>query len=116
MGSTLFKNASPNGWIVQKFGGTSVGKFPDKIAEDIVRYVSDSHLALGSVVLPWPPAAVRRRGETEGGMKQGEDPGTERKALTFFPFPRRTYVQNNRLVVVCSARSTGKKVTGTTSR
>lgn len=24
-------------WIVQKFGGTSVGKFADKIAEDIVK-------------------------------------------------------------------------------
>ncbi|KAI7688641.1 hypothetical protein KC353_g19929, partial [Hortaea werneckii] len=23
-------------WVVQKFGGTSVGKFPTKIAEDIV--------------------------------------------------------------------------------
>ena len=26
-------------WVVQKFGGTSVGKFADKITEDIVRYV-----------------------------------------------------------------------------
>ena len=26
-------------WIVQKFGGTSVGKFAVKIAEDIVRSV-----------------------------------------------------------------------------
>jgi len=25
-------------WIVQKFGGTSVGKFPVQIARDIVRY------------------------------------------------------------------------------
>lgn len=25
-------------WVVQKFGGTSVGKFADKIAEDLVRY------------------------------------------------------------------------------
>lgn len=25
------------GWIIQKFGGTSVGKFADKIAEDVVR-------------------------------------------------------------------------------
>ena len=23
-------------WVAQKFGGTSVGKFPEKIAEDIV--------------------------------------------------------------------------------
>jgi hypothetical protein len=26
------------GWIVQKFGGTSVGKFAEKIAEDVVGY------------------------------------------------------------------------------
>lgn len=64
MARSLLRNASQHGWVVQKFGGTSVGKFPDKIAEDIVR----------------------------------------------------TYVENHRLVVVCSARSTGKKATGTTSR
>jgi aspartate kinase len=30
-------NSSPDkGWIVQKFGGTSVGKFAEKIAEDVV--------------------------------------------------------------------------------
>jgi aspartate kinase len=38
MTGALLRNASPSGWIVQKFGGTSVGKFPDKIAEDIIRY------------------------------------------------------------------------------
>lgn len=27
----LSKNVSSNGWIVQKFGGTSVGKFPDNV-------------------------------------------------------------------------------------
>ncbi|KAK4104830.1 aspartate kinase [Parathielavia hyrcaniae] len=64
MARALLKNHDSRGWIVQKFGGTSVGKFPDKIAEDIVR----------------------------------------------------SYVENNRVVVVCSARSTGKKATGTTSR
>jgi hypothetical protein len=30
-------NTSQGGWIVQKFGGTSVGKFAVNIAEDIVR-------------------------------------------------------------------------------
>jgi aspartate kinase len=34
-----WKNDSEAGWIVQKFGGTSVGKFAIKIAEDIVRWV-----------------------------------------------------------------------------
>lgn len=31
------KNNSHGGWIVQKFGGTSVGKLPFNIAEDIIR-------------------------------------------------------------------------------
>lgn len=33
------RNDSEGGWIVQKFGGTSVGKFAANIAEDIVRCV-----------------------------------------------------------------------------
>jgi hypothetical protein len=33
----LKKNDSVNGWISQKYGGTSIGKFPVQIAE-IVRY------------------------------------------------------------------------------
>ncbi|KAI1260033.1 aspartate kinase [Xylariaceae sp. FL1019] len=63
-GTALLSNTSPGGWIVQKFGGTSVGKFPDNIARDIVR-----------------------------------------ESLV-----------SNKIVVVCSARSTGKKASGTTSR
>jgi hypothetical protein len=31
------KNNSRAGWVVQKFGGTSVGKFAVNIAEDIVK-------------------------------------------------------------------------------
>lgn len=30
------RNNASRGWIVQKFGGTSVGKFPEQIAENIV--------------------------------------------------------------------------------
>ncbi len=51
-------------WVIQKFGGTSVGKFPEKIANEIVKVYS------------------------------------------------KTY----NVAVVCSARSTGLKVEGTTSR
>lgn len=64
MVSATFDNSSDLGWVVQKFGGTSVGKFPDKIARDIVRANLSRH----------------------------------------------------RVAVVCSARSTGKKAEGTTSR
>ncbi|KAJ2896737.1 hypothetical protein MKZ38_005265 [Zalerion maritima] len=34
---SIHKNSSDGGWIVQKYGGTSVGKFADKVAEEIVR-------------------------------------------------------------------------------
>lgn len=61
---SIYQNDPSLGWVVQKFGGTSVGKFPDKIAHDIVR----------------------------------------------------ASLSKNRVVVVCSARSTGKKAEGTTSR
>ncbi|KAF4959889.1 hypothetical protein FGADI_1392 [Fusarium gaditjirri] len=67
MGSLSYSNSPSLGWVVQKFGGTSVGKFPDKgvqIATDIVR----------------------------------------------------ASLSQNRVIVVCSARSTGKKAEGTTSR
>jgi aspartate kinase len=33
-------------WLVQKFGGTSVGKFAVKIAEDAVAYVVATHMIL----------------------------------------------------------------------
>ena len=33
----LLKNDSKRRWVVQKYGGTSVGKFATNIAEDIIR-------------------------------------------------------------------------------
>ncbi|KAH8683291.1 Aspartate/glutamate/uridylate kinase [Tricladium varicosporioides] len=62
--NSRLKNNSSRGWVIQKFGGTSVGKFAVNIAEDIVR----------------------------------------------------ASLADNKIAVVCSARSTGKKVEGTTSR
>ncbi len=44
MARAVLQNPNSRGWVVQKFGGTSVGKFPDKIAEDIVRYDSAPRL------------------------------------------------------------------------
>ena len=35
--SLQHRNHDPKPWVIQKFGGTSVGKFADKIAEDLVR-------------------------------------------------------------------------------
>lgn len=40
---SLSSSFSSGGWIVQKFGGTSVGKFPEKIADDIVKVFSETN-------------------------------------------------------------------------
>jgi aspartate kinase len=85
MRDQMVQNASPNGWVVQKFGGTSVGKFPDQIAEQVIRY--------------------------ERAYKKGP---TLRRFILIIRV--RPWLDSHKLVVVCSARSTGKKVTGTTSR
>ena len=37
--NSLLKNNSSEGWVVQKYGGTSVGKFALNIAEVIIRFV-----------------------------------------------------------------------------
>ncbi|KAI8974280.1 Aspartate/glutamate/uridylate kinase [Pilobolus umbonatus] len=60
----IYNNASNLPWVVQKFGGTSIGKFLDNIANEVIK----------------------------------------------------EYIKQNRLVVVCSARSGKDKSTGTTNR
>ena len=39
-------NGGEKAWIVQKFGGTSVGKLPVNIAEDIVRRVAQPRILI----------------------------------------------------------------------
>lgn len=38
----LLHNDKSKPWVVQKFGGTSVGKFPDQIADKIVKCAKPS--------------------------------------------------------------------------
>jgi aspartate kinase len=35
--SFTYRNNSDSPWVVQKFGGTSVGKFLDNIANDVIK-------------------------------------------------------------------------------
>ncbi len=74
------------GWIVQKFGGTSVGKFAVHLAEDIVRCV-------GSLLEPFATT-----------------PNSDSKIVLS------TSLSQNRIAVVCSARSSCTKAEGTTNR
>lgn len=41
--SSLHGNNTRKGWVIQKFGGTSVGKFPKTIARDIVKANTSGH-------------------------------------------------------------------------
>jgi aspartate kinase len=90
-GHGLRKNDAKGGWIVQKFGGTSIGKFPEQIADKIVR-----HVALEPVAL-WGEANWRR---TWTGIDEF----------------RRLHMKDNKTAIVCSARSTDTKAEGTTNR
>jgi aspartate kinase len=83
---TLLQNSdSPNArWVIQKFGGTSVGKFAAKIAEEVV-----------PCVLSFVNFAVTR--------------------ITPFLSKRRAYITEDKVVLVCSARSGSTKALGTTN-
>ena len=37
--SKLLRNDPEKKWVVQKFGGTSVGKFADRVVEGVVKYI-----------------------------------------------------------------------------
>ncbi|ODQ54846.1 aspartate kinase [Saitoella complicata NRRL Y-17804] len=66
-------------WVVQKYGGTSVGKFADKIAEDIVRvYVDEYRVA---VVCSARSTATKAEGTTNRLIRAAEEALTEGSKL-----------------------------------
>ena len=46
MGSLSHSNSPSLGWVVQKFGGTSVGKFPDKVCYSLLLILGEALLLL----------------------------------------------------------------------
>lgn len=64
----VLHNDQSKPWVVQKFGGTSVGKFPGEIADKIVRYTvrslscgytgDDFNIGRVSASLVWPLSAL----------------------------------------------------------
>ncbi|KAF4957100.1 hypothetical protein FGADI_3319 [Fusarium gaditjirri] len=77
------RNRRDNSWVVQKFGGTSIGKFPDK-----VRCAPYGFVRVTLLTSTWQVAEIVKSARLGG----------------------------DRPAVICSARSSGKKVFGTTSR
>lgn len=107
-----WRNCSESGWVVQKFGGTSVGKFAIDIAEEIVRYV----LFL-RVILLWKVwEGYGWRAEGSGTQSNYGFRKTLKRVDILTEVIIRAGLEDNKIAVVCSARSTGKKVEGTTSR
>ncbi|GME66725.1 unnamed protein product [[Candida] boidinii] len=45
--TTSLKSVNPHGWVVQKFGGTSVGKFAEEICDDVIKqYLKTNNVAV----------------------------------------------------------------------
>lgn len=80
----------PSDWVVQKFGGTSVGKFAHQIVEQVIQYV----ILFSRMIFPTRNAA---------------------SLLTVIALPRPSTLTNH-VAVVCSARSSSSKADGTTNR
>lgn len=87
-------------WVVQKFGGTSVGKFAFNIIEQVVLYVS--------LVLCWQINPSHRNLTKWQKIPRK----TETNEILFY----RPSLVDNRVAVVCSARSSSTKAEGTTNR
>ena len=83
--SLLQNPDSPNArWVIQKFGGTSVGKFAAKIAEEVVPCVYSLFHSAGTRITP-------------------------------LLSKRRAYLAEDKVALVCSARSGSTKALGTTN-
>jgi aspartate kinase len=74
-------------WLVQKYGGTSVGKFASQIAENIVPYATDSLVLYYKIALK----------------------------LSLCEIFCSDYLDRHKLAIVCSARSGSTKALGTTN-
>lgn len=49
MGSLSYSNSPSLGWVVQKFGGTSVGKFPDKVCYSLPSILGETLFVLSFI-------------------------------------------------------------------
>ena len=112
----------PGGWIVQKFGGTSIGKFPDKIARDIVAYVFVLFVPL---LLSFCSRVSSLSSTTRLVLalwhsgRTNEKQFYEEKSTSINECILNTHsaaLSDHRIAVVCSARSSNTKNEGTTNR
>lgn len=93
LGERLNVNVSeniPQRWLVQKFGGTSVGKVPEDIVNKVIR---------------WVPAARNFK------KRNKAHPIFQILMKSFRP-----YRLDRKVAIVCSARSSSSKAQGTTNR
>ncbi|KAI5806645.1 Aspartate/glutamate/uridylate kinase [Peziza echinospora] len=67
----LVRNQPDKGWIIQKFGGTSVGKFPKIIARDIVKTFTADHRV--AVVCSARSTETKAEGTTNRLLKAAEE-------------------------------------------
>lgn len=69
--STSSLSALTSGWVIQKFGGTSVGKFPEKICDEIVSpHLKNSRVA---IVCSARSSKTKSEGTTSRLLKAAEE-------------------------------------------
>ncbi|CCH60915.1 hypothetical protein TBLA_0D04180 [Henningerozyma blattae CBS 6284] len=81
-------------WIVQKFGGTSVGKFPDKIVDDIIKNYSQSQGKNVSVVCSARSTYTKAEGTTSRLLKCCELASQENDYNSIVEIIRQDHVAN----------------------
>lgn len=68
--SSISGNDGCGGWIIQKFGGTSVGKFPENIVDNIVKVYSETNRV--AIVCSARSSQTKSEGTTSRLLKSAE--------------------------------------------
>lgn len=90
--ASLSSSFASQGWVVQKFGGTSVGKFPEKIADEIVNVYSKTNRV--AVVCSARSSKTKSEGTTSRLIKSADLASIDGDYTTLISLVREDHLQN----------------------
>jgi aspartate kinase len=97
MSSVSLASSFNPGWIVQKFGGTSVGKFSEKITDDIVKVYSKTHKV--AVVCSARSSRTKSEGTTSRLLRAADLASIDADYESVLKLVRDDHVQNANAVI-----------------
>ncbi|CCH41575.1 aspartate kinase [Wickerhamomyces ciferrii] len=89
---SLSSSFTNGGWVVQKFGGTSVGKFPEKIADDIVKVYSQTNRV--AVVCSARSSKTKSEGTTSRLLRAADLASIDGDYESILEIVRKDHVEN----------------------